>query len=70
MGIVELRKILVTVCVWIILMMVEVKAWTGEINGRVVCDVCGDASIGPEDHVLQGQSYQNSLPFYILFFLV
>ncbi|KNA23383.1 hypothetical protein SOVF_025360, partial [Spinacia oleracea] len=29
-------------------------AWTGEIRGRVVCDVCGDSSIGPEDHVLQG----------------
>uniref|UniRef100_A0A6N2KB14 Pollen Ole e 1 allergen and extensin family protein n=1 Tax=Salix viminalis TaxID=40686 RepID=A0A6N2KB14_SALVM len=30
-----------------------VKAWTGEIHGRVVCDVCGDSSIGPEDHVLE-----------------
>ncbi|XP_019418005.1 PREDICTED: uncharacterized protein LOC109328848 [Lupinus angustifolius] len=29
-------------------------AWTGEIHGRVVCDVCADSSIGPEDHVLQG----------------
>ncbi|KAL8172440.1 hypothetical protein V2J09_024244 [Rumex salicifolius] len=29
-------------------------AWTGEIRGRVVCDVCGDSSIGPEDHFLQG----------------
>ncbi|THU45708.1 hypothetical protein C4D60_Mb02t20840 [Musa balbisiana] len=29
------------------------EAWTGEIRGRVVCDVCGDASVGPEDHVLQ-----------------
>ncbi|XP_010904866.1 uncharacterized protein [Elaeis guineensis] len=28
--------------------------WTGEIHGRVVCDVCGDSSIGPEDHVLEG----------------
>lgn len=34
----------------------NVKAWTGEINGRVVCDVCGDSSIGPEDHVLEGLS--------------
>ncbi|KAJ0046463.1 hypothetical protein Pint_04177 [Pistacia integerrima] len=32
----------------------NVKAWTGEIHGRVVCDVCGDSSIGPEDHVLEG----------------
>lgn len=54
MEIVELRKVLVSVYIWIIMMMVGVKAWTGEINGRVVCDVCGDASIGPEDHVLEG----------------
>lgn len=32
------------------------EAWTGEIRGRVVCDVCGDAAIGPEDHALEGQS--------------
>ncbi|KAL9441549.1 hypothetical protein AB3S75_020112 [Citrus x aurantiifolia] len=32
----------------------SVEAWTGEIHGRVVCDVCGDSSIGPEDHVLEG----------------
>ena len=31
------------------------EAWTGEICGRVVCDVCGDAAIGPEDHALEGQ---------------
>ncbi|GAB2277813.1 hypothetical protein Dimus_012518 [Dionaea muscipula] len=31
-----------------------VYGWTGEIHGRVVCDVCGDSSIGPEDHVLEG----------------
>lgn len=31
-----------------------VRGWTGEVRGRVVCDVCGDSSIGPEDHVLQG----------------
>ncbi|XP_020100464.1 uncharacterized protein LOC109718581 [Ananas comosus] len=30
------------------------EAWTGEIRGRVVCDVCADAAIGPEDHVLEG----------------
>ncbi|KAL9265061.1 hypothetical protein AKJ16_DCAP11610 [Drosera capensis] len=32
----------------------SVLAWTGEIHGRVVCDVCGDSSIGPEDHLLEG----------------
>jgi hypothetical protein len=31
------------------------EAWTGEIRGNVVCDVCGDAAIGPEDHALEGQ---------------
>ncbi|KAI5006252.1 hypothetical protein ZWY2020_033495 [Hordeum vulgare] len=30
------------------------EAWTGEIRGRVVCDVCADSAIGPEDHVLEG----------------
>lgn len=55
-------RVLAGVYVWIIIMMVGVKAWTGEINGRVVCDVCGDASIGPEDHVLQGLHFTNS-PF-------
>lgn len=34
------------------------QAWTGEIRGRVVCDVCADSSVGPEDHVLEG-----NLPF-------
>ncbi|KAK4439812.1 hypothetical protein Salat_0316100 [Sesamum alatum] len=39
---------------FVILMVNGVRSWTGEIHGRVVCDVCGDSSIGPEDHVLQG----------------
>lgn len=39
-----------------------VRAWTGEIHGRVVCDVCADSSIGPEDHVLEG-------PFSLLIFV-
>lgn len=34
--------------------LVGAAAWTGEIRGRVVCDVCGDSSIGPEDHALKG----------------
>lgn len=37
--------------------IMAVRAWTGEIHGRVVCDVCGDSSISPEDHVLAGQLY-------------
>ncbi|MQL71920.1 hypothetical protein Taro_004252 [Colocasia esculenta] len=32
----------------------RVGAWTGEIHGRVVCDVCGDSSVGPEDQALEG----------------
>ncbi|PWA54220.1 pollen Ole e 1 allergen and extensin family protein [Artemisia annua] len=40
--------------VFVILQLVTVKGWTGEIHGRVVCDVCADDSVGPEDHVLQG----------------
>ncbi|KAL6524907.1 hypothetical protein OROMI_030500 [Orobanche minor] len=38
----------------LILMVIGVRSWTGEVHGRVVCDVCADSSIGPEDHVLQG----------------
>ena len=30
------------------------EAWTGEIRGRVVCDVCADSAIGSEDHALEG----------------
>lgn len=37
-----------------VLLISGVKSWTGEIHGRVVCDVCADSSIGPEDHVLEG----------------
>jgi len=38
----------------LLLFVVGVRAWTGEIHGRVVCDVCGDSSLGPEDHVVEG----------------
>lgn len=38
------------------ILLAAAEAWTGEIRGRVVCDVCGDAAIGPEDHALEGQS--------------
>ncbi|KAG6506440.1 hypothetical protein ZIOFF_031763 [Zingiber officinale] len=42
------------------------EAWTGEIRGKVVCDVCGDSSIGPEDHVLKGRFLFFLLILYIL----
>ncbi|KAK6152350.1 hypothetical protein DH2020_014985 [Rehmannia glutinosa] len=46
---------LLTVGLFFTILMVDgVRSWTGEILGRVVCDVCDDSSIGPEDHVLQG----------------
>ncbi|EMS59426.1 hypothetical protein TRIUR3_26793 [Triticum urartu] len=38
------------------------QAWTGEIRGRVVCDVCADSAIGPEDHVLEGTKRNNTAP--------
>ncbi|XP_071725809.1 uncharacterized protein [Rutidosis leptorrhynchoides] len=38
----------------LLLTVFTVKSWTGEIQGRVVCDVCADDSVGPEDHVLEG----------------
>ncbi|KAK4373924.1 hypothetical protein RND71_004601 [Anisodus tanguticus] len=41
-----------------------VRAWTGEIHGRVVCDVCGDSSVGPEDHVLEGSCFAILLPTF------
>lgn len=52
----------------------NVEAWTGEIHGRVVCDVCGDSSIGPEDHVLEGHYlslfYLVNFVFLAVFFAV
>ena len=45
----------------------DVRGWTGEIHGRVVCDVCGDSSIGPEDHVLEGSFL--SLYMYICIYM-
>ena len=44
-----------------------VDAWTGEIRGRVVCDVCADSAIGPEDHALEGQPDE---PLLLLIYLV
>ncbi|KAK1260571.1 hypothetical protein QJS04_geneDACA018063 [Acorus gramineus] len=37
-----------------LLFLSSVQAWTGEIHGKVVCDVCGDSSFGPEDIPLEG----------------
>ncbi|KAF3626980.1 hypothetical protein P3S67_011993 [Capsicum chacoense] len=48
------RKLLLLVVYVITNLSLQVRGWTGEIHGRVVCDVCGDSSVGPEDHVLQG----------------
>lgn len=45
----------------------EVEAWTGAVRGRVVCDVCGDSFIGPEDHALEGRSRFLFLSLFSLF---
>ncbi|XP_061983284.1 uncharacterized protein LOC133702953 [Populus nigra] len=50
----QLRKLVAGLFLLSAIFVSGVKAWTGEIHGRVVCDVCGDSSIGPEDHVLEG----------------
>ncbi|KAF8364849.1 hypothetical protein HHK36_033172 [Tetracentron sinense] len=39
---------------YLLISLSGVRAWTGEIHGRVVCDVCGDSLIGTEDHALEG----------------
>jgi hypothetical protein len=51
-----LRRALFVLAVLALLLVAApaAEAWTGEIRGHVVCDVCGDAAIGPEDHVLEG----------------
>lgn len=48
------KKTIMVIGVLLFLLLSCVEAWTGEIHGRVVCDVCGDSYIGPEDHVLEG----------------
>ena len=50
----KLPFILTIIAVLALLYSDAVRAWTGEIHGRVVCDVCGDSSVGPEDQVLAG----------------
>lgn len=40
----------------LVVLTAGVNGWTGEVRGRVVCDVCGDSSIGPEDHILEGEN--------------
>ncbi|PNX64969.1 hypothetical protein L195_g054297, partial [Trifolium pratense] len=52
-----MKQKMMVVDLMVLLMMLfalGASAWTGEIHGRVVCDVCGDSSLGPEDHVLEG----------------
>lgn len=52
----------------LVIFISNVKAWTGEIHGRVVCDVCADSTVGPEDHILEGLSlYLGICLWYVLF---
>lgn len=48
------KKTIAEMGLLLFLLLSSVEAWTGEIHGRVVCDVCGDSYVGPEDHVLEG----------------
>lgn len=49
----KMNKLLV-VLVLLAVFISGIEAWTGEIHGRVICDVCGDSALGPEDHILEG----------------
>lgn len=64
MGFFEGRTI-VALALLLLLLACVAEAWTGEIRGRVVCDVCGDSSIGPEDHALEGESAPFSFSFLL-----
>jgi hypothetical protein len=73
------KMMMVDLIVFLLMLFVlNASAWTGEIHGRVVCDVCGDSSLGPEDHVLEGiylslslqlgfMNYDHFCEFYIIF---
>ncbi|KAG9454093.1 hypothetical protein H6P81_006997 [Aristolochia fimbriata] len=50
----QVRNTVLTISFLLFLSLSGVRAWTGEITGKVVCDVCGDAAVGPEDHALEG----------------
>ena len=60
------RKVVMVLTLFVMMTMFfsRVRVWTGEIHGRVVCDVCGDSSIGPKDHILEdAEEYTLSQPF-------
>ncbi|RVW40320.1 hypothetical protein CK203_082819 [Vitis vinifera] len=66
------RKVVMVLTLFVMMTMFFscVRAWTGEIHGRVVCDVCGDSSIGPEDHILEGHPPFFFLYLFSLFFVI
>ncbi|KAF8410708.1 hypothetical protein HHK36_003243 [Tetracentron sinense] len=43
----------IVMSLYLLISLSGVRAWTGEIHGRVVCDVCGDSLMGTEDHALE-----------------
>lgn len=69
----EKNKLAVVFLVFTVLIS-GIGAWTGEIHGRVICDVCGDSALGPEDHILQGplflSSLQSTFNFMILMLMI
>lgn len=54
MGATKQKMVMDLILLSWVLFALGASAWTGEIHGRVVCDICGDSSLGPEDHVLEG----------------
>ncbi|KAL5077525.1 hypothetical protein RYX36_016509 [Vicia faba] len=54
MGAKKERMVMDLIVLSLMLFVLGASGWTGEIHGRVVCDICGDSSLGPEDHVLEG----------------
>jgi len=49
----------------LLLFVFGVSAWTSEIHGRFICDVCGDSYLGPEDHVVEGFPLSLSLMCFV-----
>ena len=45
----EKQKTMMGLILLLLLFALNVSAWIGEIRGRVVCDICGDSSLGREE---------------------
>ena len=56
------KKMLLLGLVVLTVSISDIGAWTGEIHGRVICDVCADSALGPEDHILEGLFFPSLFP--------